>query len=172
MGLKILQADITTLKVDAIVNAANTELLAGGGVCGAIFRAAGYHELQAACDKLAPIQTGEAVITPGFNLPAKFVIHTAGPIWQGGNFGEEKLLRACYTNSLKLADEHDLKTIAFPLISSGIYGYPSLAAIDVAFHAINDFLTSKAFDVTLAVLNKKFVDEFNLMVRRDSEAST
>ncbi len=172
MALKILQADITTLKVDAIVNAANTELLAGGGVCGAIFRAAGYRKLQAACNKLAPIQTGEAVITPGFNLPAKFIIHTAGPIWQGGNFGEEKLLRACYINSLKLAVEHDLKTIAFPLISSGIYGYPSLAAIEVAFRAINDFLTTRALDVTLAVLNKKFVDEFNLIVRRDSEAST
>ena len=89
MTLKILSADITTLKVDAIVNAANTQLLAGGGVCGAIFRAAGYRELQEACNKLAPIQTGEAVITPGFHLPAKFVIHTAGPIWQGGTFGEE-----------------------------------------------------------------------------------
>ncbi len=171
MSLKILQADITTLKVDAIVNAANTELLAGGGVCGAIFRAAGRYELQAACDKLAPIKTGEAVITPGFNLPAKFVIHTAGPIWSGGNNGEPELLRNCYINSLKRAVEHDLKTIAFPLISSGIYGYPSLEAIDVAFHAINDFLTTHDLEVALTVLNQKFVDEFNLTARRDSEAS-
>ena len=87
MALKFLSEDITTLQVDAIVNAANTELLAGGGVCGAIFRAAGHRELQAACDKLSPIQTGAAVITDGFNLPAKFIIHTAGPIWHGGTNG-------------------------------------------------------------------------------------
>ncbi len=95
MPLKFLSEDITRLKVDAIVNAANTQLLAGGGVCGAIFRAAGHRDLQAACNKLAPIQTGDAVITPGFNLPPKFVIHTAGPIWNGGTFGEENLLRNC-----------------------------------------------------------------------------
>lgn len=159
MPLKILSADITRLEVDAIVNAANTELLAGGGVCGAIFRAAGYHELQAACNKLAPIQTGAAVITAGFNLPAKFVIHTAGPVWSGGNHGEENLLRSCYINSLKLAVDNDLKSVAFPLISSGIYGYPPRAAFNVAVRAINDFLAEHDLDVTLTVLNKSLLTE-------------
>ena len=158
MALKILSADITTLKVDATVNAANTNLLAGGGVCGAIFRAAGRRELQAACDKLAPIQTGEAVITPAFNLPAKFVIHTAGPIWRGGQHGEENLLRACYVNSLTLAAEHGLKSVAFPLISSGIYGYPPRAALAVAVKAIKDFLRERDLDVILTVLDKSLID--------------
>ena len=159
MSLELLSADITRLEVDAVVNAANTNLLAGGGVCGAIFRAAGRQELQAACDKLAPIQTGEAVITPGFNLPAKFIIHTAGPIWYGGQRGEENLLRACYTNSLRLAAEHDLKSVAFPLISSGIYGYPPPAALAVAVIAIKDFLSEQDIAVTLTVLDKKLLSE-------------
>lgn len=157
MALKILSADITRLEVDAIVNAANTNLLAGGGVCGAIFRAAGRRELQAACDKLAPIQTGEAVITPGFNLPAKFVIHTAGPIWHGGQHGEENLLRSCYVNSLTLAAEHNLQSVAFPLISSGIYGYPPRDALKVAVNAINDFLAERDIDVILTVLDKSLL---------------
>ena len=156
MALRILSADITRLEVDAIVNAANTQLAAGGGVCGAIFRAAGYRELQAACDKLAPIQTGEAVITPGFNLPAKFIIHTAGPIWQGGGFGEEELLTNCYTNSLKLAAEHGLRSIAFPLISSGIYGYPPRDVLKVAIRAIKNF--PGELDVILTVLDKSLLD--------------
>ena len=154
--LKFLNADITTLKVDAIVNAANTGLLAGGGVCGAIFRAAGYRELQEACNKLAPIQTGEAVITPGFNLSAKFIIHTAGPIWRGGQFGEENLLRSCYTNSLKLAAENNLKSIAFPLISSGIYGYPPPDALKVAVRAIEDF--QGELEVILTVMDKSLLE--------------
>jgi len=158
MPLKFLSEDITRLEVDAIVNAANTELLAGGGVCGAIFRAAGYRELQAACDKLAPIQTGDAVITPGFNLPAKFIIHTAGPIWRGGNFGEENLLRNCYVNSLKLAAEKNLTSVAFPLISSGIYGYPPRDALEVAVHAVKNFLAEKDLDVILTVMNKSLLD--------------
>ena len=158
MPLKILGADITTLNVDVIVNAANTQLLAGGGVCGAIFRAAGRRELQEACNELAPIQTGEAVITPGFNLSAKFIIHTAGPIWQGGQFGEEELLSNCYTNSLKLAAENDLKSIAFPLISSGIYGYPKFDALKVAVQAINNFLENHDMDVTLTILDKSLLD--------------
>ena len=162
MTLKILSADITTLKVDAIVNAANTQLLAGGGVCGAIFHAAGYRELQEACNKLAPIQTGEAVITPGFHLPAKFVIHTAGPIWQGGTFGEEQLLSNCYTNSLKLAADNNLKSVAFPLISSGIYGYPKFDALKVAVQAIKSFPGD--IDVILTVLDKSLLDSANAIV--------
>ena len=158
MPLKIFSADLTRLEVDAIVNAANTQLAAGGGVCGAIFRAEGYRQLQAACDKLAPIQTGEAVITPGFNLPAKFIIHTSGPIWRGGNFGEENLLRSCYTNSLKLAAENNLQSVAFPLISSGIYGYPPPDALKVAVQAIKNFLKQKDLEVILTVLDKSLLD--------------
>ena len=109
MPFTIIRNDITKMKVDAIVNAANTELQMGGGVCGAIFKAAGAAELQAACNKLAPIQTGEAVITPGFNLSCKYIIHTAGPIYRDGSRGEEKLLRSCYLNSLKLALENNCK---------------------------------------------------------------
>lgn len=157
MPLKILSADITKLAVDAIVNAANTNLLAGGGVCGAIFHAAGHRQLQAACDKLAPIQTGEAVITQGFNLPAKFIIHTAGPIWHGGTCGEEKLLRNCYINSLKLAADKNLHSVAFPLISSGIYGYPPRDALNVAVHTIENFLADRDLDVTLTVLNQSLL---------------
>jgi len=156
MTLKFLRADITTLKVDAIVNAANTQLLAGGGVCGAIFRAAGYHELQAACNKLAPIQTGEAIITSGFNLPAKFIIHTAGPIYHGGQFGEENLLRSCYVNSLKLAVKNNLQSVAFPLISSGIYGYPPHDALKVAVQAIKDFPVDA--EIILTLLDKSLLD--------------
>ena len=164
MSLKFLQADITRLEVDAIVNAANTQLLAGGGVCGAIFRAAGYRELQAACDELSPIQTGEAVITPGFNLPAKFVIHTAGPVWHGGQRGEETLLRACYTNSLKLAVENNLSSVAFPLISSGIYGYPPREALTVAVDAIKTFLKQHELDVTLTLMDKALLDTATAVV--------
>ena len=164
MSLKFLNADITRLEVDAIVNAANTELLAGGGVCGAIFRAAGYRELQAACDELSPIQTGEAVITPGFNLPAKFIIHTAGPVWHGGQRGEENLLRNCYANSLKLAVEKNLSSVAFPLISSGIYGYPPREALTVAVDAIKNFLKQHDLDVTLTLLDKSLLDSATAVV--------
>jgi O-acetyl-ADP-ribose deacetylase (regulator of RNase III) len=106
MPFTIIRADITTLRVDAIVNAANTDLAQGGGVCGAIFKAAGARELQTACDKLAPIKTGEAVVTPGFALPAKFVIHAAGPVYRDGKHDEEALLHAAYTNALKRAVEN------------------------------------------------------------------
>lgn len=152
MSLCIQQVDITSLPVDAIVNAANTELLMGGGVCGAIFRAAGADQLQEACRALAPIRTGEAVITPGFNLSARYIIHTAGPIWHGGTMNEQQLLQNSYVNSLLLASEHGCKSIAFPLISSGIYGYPKEEAMRVAADAINGFLSEQEMDVTIAVL--------------------
>jgi O-acetyl-ADP-ribose deacetylase (regulator of RNase III) len=154
MPFTMIHANITTLKVDAIVNAANTDLAMGGGVCGAIFNAAGARELQAACDKLAPIKTGEAVVTPGFKLPAKYVIHTAGPVYRGGNHGEEELLRAAYTNSLRRAVENNCKSVAFPLISSGIYGYPKEDALRVATAAIRDFISEHDIDVTLAIFDK------------------
>lgn len=142
------------MKVDAIVNAANTALQMGGGVCGAIFQAAGATELKAACNKLAPIQTGEAVITPGFQLTAKHIIHTAGPVYTDGKHGEEGLLRACYINSLKRAWENGCKSIAFPLISSGIYGYPKVEALRVATAAIQSFLDTQEMDVSLVVFDK------------------
>jgi len=118
-----------------------------------------WRNIQAwACDKLAPIQTGAAVITSGFNLHAKFIIHTAGPIWRGGQFGEENLLRNCYANSLKLAAENNLTSVAFPLISSGIYGYPPHDALKVAIQAIKDFIQQKDLDVALTVMNKSLLD--------------
>jgi O-acetyl-ADP-ribose deacetylase (regulator of RNase III) len=144
------------MAVDAIVNAANTALRMGGGVCGAIFSAAGASEMQAACDGLAPIRTGEAVVTPGFRLPAKFVIHTAGPVYRDGEHGEERLLRDAYTNSLKRAVEKGCRSVAFPLISSGIYGYPKEAAFSVAKSAISEFIADHDIDVYLAVLGRLY----------------
>ena len=164
MPFNIVRNDITRMKVDAIVNAANTELLMGGGVCGAIYRAAGEAELKSACDKLAPIRTGEAVITPGFRLPAKYIIHTAGPVYRDGKQGEEELLRSCYINSLKRALENRCKSIAFPLISSGIYGYPKRDALRVATSAIRDFLADHDMDISLVVFDKEaFVTSQDLL---------
>ncbi|MGI6451116.1 MAG: macro domain-containing protein [Desulfitobacteriia bacterium] len=155
MPFTIVRQDITKMKVDAIVNAANTDLQMGGGVCGAIFKAAGAVQLQAACDKLAPIKTGEAVITPGFDLPAKFVIHAAGPVYRHQNAEQsEKLLRSAYMESLRLAIENKCESIAFPLISSGIYGYPKDEALQVATAAIQDFLINHDIDITLVVFDK------------------
>lgn len=153
MPLHIVHNDITKMQVDAIVNAANTALKMGGGVCGAIFRAAGAEQMQAACDAIGGCQTGRAVITPGFNLPAKYVIHTPGPVWQGGDKREEQLLRSCYLSSLELAKKHGCKSVAFPLISSGIYGYPKDQAMEVATTAIEDFLreSNSEMDVYLVL---------------------
>lgn len=151
MTLKIINQDITTLKVDAIVNAANKELEQGGGVCGAIFKAAGPDKLKEACRSQAPIVTGEAVITMGFDLPATYIIHTAGPVYKDGESGEKEQLRACYLNSLQLAKDHDCKSIAFPLISSGIYGYPKEEAKEVAISAIEEFLEKEEMKVFLVI---------------------
>lgn len=154
MKFTIVRQDITKMNVDAIVNAANTELRMGGGVCGAIFKAAGAQKLQEACDKLAPIKTGEAVITPGFDLPAKYVIHTAGPIYSRSNAKQcEQLLRASYLNSLQLALKNKCNSIAFPLISSGIYGYPEKEALQAAASAIRDFLADNDMDIYLAIFD-------------------
>lgn len=156
MGLKIISGDITKLNTDAIVNAANTGLKQGGGVCGAIFNAAGARELQRACNDLAPIRTGEAVITPGFNLPARYVIHTAGPVYNSAAREEsERELRDSYTNSLKLAKEYNLSSIAFPLISSGIYGYPVEEAYKVAVDAIKNYLKTNDMDVSLVIFDER-----------------
>ena len=143
------------MNVDAIINAANTDLQMGGGVCGAIFRAAGERELQAACNQVAPIKTGEAAITPGFALPAKYVIHAAGPVYSFWNRRQSReLLRSAYIESLKLAEQNGCESIAFPLISSGIYGYPKDEALEVARSAIEDFLRDHDMEVYLAVFDK------------------
>lgn len=155
MPLQIVRHDITALQVDAIVNAANNGLKMGGGVCGAIFAAAGADKLQAECDLLGGCRTGEAVITSGHDLPAQYIIHTAGPVWQGGRAGEARLLHNCYSNSLELARENGLESIAFPLISSGIYGYPKDQALQIAIDAIGGFLLQHEMMVYLVVFDRE-----------------
>ena len=139
MLLEARIADITTLHVDAIVNAANEELAPGGGVCGAIHRAAG-RELAAACAAVAPCPTGQARITPGFRLPVRFVIHAVGPVWRGGAFGEPELLASAYRSSIAIAREQAIASIAFPALSTGIYGYPLGAATRIAVDTVREEL--------------------------------
>ena len=155
MPFKIIRDDITKVKVDAIVNAANPGLLMGGGVSGAIFSAAGDIQLQKECNDIGGCDTGEAVITSGYNLPAKHIIHTVGPIWQGGKRGEKKLLHDCYINSMKLALESHCETIAFPLIASGIYGYPKDKALNIALSSISEFLEGNELTVYLVIYDKQ-----------------
>lgn len=149
--IEVRKIDITELEVDAIVNAANTGLQEGGGVCGAIFRKAGSYELAEACNEIGGCETGDAAITPGFDLPARYVIHAVGPIWQGGDCNEAELLYGAYENSLILARENDCHSIAFPVISSGIYGYPKVEAWQVAVRACRDFIDSNP-DYTINII--------------------
>ncbi len=140
-SMRTIQGDITRLQVEAIVNAANEALLPGGGVCGAVHRAAGP-ELWQECRLIGHCDPGEAVITHGYNLPAAWVIHTVGPVWEGGRHGEDEVLARCYANSLKLAAENGVRSIAFPAISTGIYGFPVERATPIAVETVRGTLTS------------------------------
>ena len=151
MPFRQIYGDLLAQEVEAIVNAANSGLSQGGGVCGAIFAAAGAKELTKACAALGGCPTGQAVITPGFKL-AKYVIHAVGPIWRGGQSGESELLASCYRESLKLATANGLKSVAFPLISAGIYGYPKTKALKVATTAITDFLAKNSSDLDVLLV--------------------
>lgn len=157
MPFQIVHNDITKMNTDAIVNAANSKLLMGSGVCGAIFKEAGAEELQKECNEIGHCDCGCAVITKGYKLKAKYVIHTVGPIWRGGAFNEAEMLKNAYINSLNLAKDYNLKSISFPLISSGIYGYPNDEALNIAVSAISEFLLHNEMDIYLVVFDRKAV---------------
>lgn len=155
MPLEIVRNDITKMKTDAIVNAANSGLKMGGGVCGAIFHAAGPQVLQEACDHIGHCAVGRAVYTEAFSLDADFIIHTVGPVWEGGGHNEEALLRNCYRNSLELAHQLECESVSFPLISTGIFGYPKEAALRIAISEIEAFLIDHEMHVYLVVFDKQ-----------------
>lgn len=161
MPFHLIQGDITEMEVDVIVNAANTRLSMGGGVCGAIFHAAGKEALSAACRKLPPVKTGEVAVTDGFALHAKKIIHAAGPVYTGGTHSEAKLLASCYTRSLEVCLREGFTSIAFPLISSGIYGYPVDDAYRVAVSSIKSFLSRHDLEVYLVILTRKLFDHLS-----------
>lgn len=165
MKIRVCQGDITKLNVDAVVNAANCTLLGGGGVDGAIHRAAGP-ELLAACRKFNGCPTGEARITPGFRLPARFVIHTPGPVWHGGAHREAELLRNCYENSLKLAMENGCRSIAFPCISTGIYRFPMRNAAQIALDAVINWKDERPGEVIFCCFSAEQTELYRELLSR------
>ena len=168
--IAVIQGDITQQRVDAIVNAANNSLLGGGGVDGAIHRAAGP-QLLAECRQLKGCETGDAKITQGYNLPAKWVIHTVGPVWKGGNYGEDELLAICYRNCLAIAEQYQIETIAFPAISTGIYGFPVARAAKIAITEIQAFLASNHAlkQIVLVCFSQDAYDCFTKAVQQTME---
>ncbi|MDZ4873928.1 MAG: O-acetyl-ADP-ribose deacetylase [Chroococcidiopsis cubana SAG 39.79] len=170
--ISVIQGDITQLQVDAIVNAANNSLLGGGGVDGAIHRAAGS-QLLAECRQLKGCATGAAKITQGYNLPAKWVIHTVGPVWEGGDRGEDELLASCYRSSLTLAVQHGIKTIAFPAISTGVYRFPVDRAAQIAVSEVQAFLSTNdsISQVILVCFSQSTCDRFLKALQQVGETS-
>lgn len=163
-GIEILKGDITKLKVDAIVNAANRTLLGGGGVDGSIHRAAGK-ELLAECRTLNGCETGQSKITKGYKLPAKYVIHTVGPVWYGGNKNEPELLKSCYTTALNLAKKNNIKTITFPAISCGVYHFPIDKACKIAYDTVTEFINKyNCFEKIIFIdINDKIIETYRII---------
>ena len=166
MNISVERSDITTLAVDVIVNAANRSLLGGGGVDGSIHRAAGP-ELLAACIDLNGCETGQAKITRGFKLPSKFVIHTVGPVWTGGEKNEASLLSSCYTRSLSLACDHELATIAFPAISTGAYGYPLIKATQIAVESVTNWQSVYPKNVIFCCFDNQTLNIYEEILQRN-----
>ena len=167
--IQIIKQSITNIKVDAIVNAANEGLWHGGGVCGYIFDAAGPKELSEACAKIGHCDTGKAVITPGFKCKSKYIIHAVGPVWHGGRQNEPELLYSCYKESLKLAKENNCQTIAFPLISAGIFGYPKEKAWNQAIQACLDFLKDNEMTIYFTILDCSILEMGNKILKEKIE---
>ena len=166
INISVERSDITTLAVDVIVNAANRSLLGGGGVDGSIHRAAGP-ELLAACKDLKGCETGQAKITRGFKLPSKFVIHTVGPVWTGGEKNEASLLSSCYTRSLSLARDHELATIAFPAISTGAYGYPLIKATQIAVESVTNWQSVYPKNVIFCCFDNQTLNIYEEILQRN-----
>lgn len=165
MRIRTWRGDITALAVDAVVNAANDGLRRGGGVCGAIFAAAGPL-LDGACAAIGGCPTGDAVATPGFDLPARWIIHTVGPIWDGGGFGEAELLASCYRRSLEVAEEIGAATVAFPAISTGIYGYPADAAAEIAVATVAAHPARTVTEVVLVAFDAGTLARYDALLNR------